>query len=665
MNQNAKQLKQEVNKLEFLGISTMPIKVTKAPLLTGWSDPTFTVSLDDWDRYIEQGYQLGIITGKKSGITVIDIDFISESVYGTDPSTFPDTYTVRTPSGSLHKYYEYCQDIHQSQNGLKNLPKVDIRNDGGQVGAPPSIMHYQKAYETGPVVIDGAYEVVSGSITELAPFPIDLFQEYITQPIQSTHTPHIFANTPGDDFELTTSWDSILQPLGWVRGHTDRRGSTHWSRPGKDAGETSATTRVCDDGRERLFVFSTNAQPFEAYDATSKNSYTKIKAYSQIHTNGDYFATVRELREQGYGEPKSEETPQEKKYKTINPADILSLDQLLSTNFPPASFAVEPFFELNAINLLSAPPNNWKSWFLFDMALKLSTGEKWLDTFATTKHKLLIVNEEDTKPRVQERMNLLSASGGNVYFYVMTGFKLTQDSVKEMVDYCVSQGITVVMLDSLRAVHNANENDSTSMQEVMDILKVFIRSGITVIATHHHKKKPKDGDRYDDAEATRGSTAINAAISGHMSLEEVRTEEDLIVIVKHLKSKATEKLKPFETKVIFDRDDKQKICNIRFEYNNFVVSELFAVQKAGDEILNYLKEFNSWVSAKELITKASYSEKMVREALRTLKDKSLIFASTRKEIGENAVGKGAGNALFYLYRDINDEEQKDLSLDNW
>jgi P4 family phage/plasmid primase-like protien len=81
---------------------------------------------------------IGIVTGKASNITVVDIDSAraEETVMKLASSNggLGRCWTVRTFKG-LHLYYRYTDSIKTSTN--KKL-EVDIRNDGGCVFAPPT-----------------------------------------------------------------------------------------------------------------------------------------------------------------------------------------------------------------------------------------------------------------------------------------------------------------------------------------------------------------------------------------------------------------------------------------------------------------------------------------------------------------------------------------------
>ena len=103
----------------------------------------------------EQAYQyfeknpednMGLVTGKISGITVIDIDG-EEGFEALKEANIklPKTVIVKTPRG-WHYYYKYHPELKQGANRLK---KVDIRNDGGYVVIPPSAIngvHYENDY---------------------------------------------------------------------------------------------------------------------------------------------------------------------------------------------------------------------------------------------------------------------------------------------------------------------------------------------------------------------------------------------------------------------------------------------------------------------------------------------------------------------------------------
>ena len=84
---------------------------------------------------------IGVACGSISGITVIDVDgpegiASSKQVHGV-----PDTHMVKTPNG-YHLYFQFNPGFHTGAGFMEGL---DVRNDGGYVVAPPSVVD-GKAY---------------------------------------------------------------------------------------------------------------------------------------------------------------------------------------------------------------------------------------------------------------------------------------------------------------------------------------------------------------------------------------------------------------------------------------------------------------------------------------------------------------------------------------
>jgi hypothetical protein len=115
----------------------------------------FTKSLIDINKF-----NIGIPCGKINNILVIDLDFYSKSkngdTYDFNPNESPfintfgenyidifNTYTVHTPSGGIHLYFLYDEDIKTSTNSQH---QIDIRSDNSYVVGSTSKIN-QKEYK--------------------------------------------------------------------------------------------------------------------------------------------------------------------------------------------------------------------------------------------------------------------------------------------------------------------------------------------------------------------------------------------------------------------------------------------------------------------------------------------------------------------------------------
>lgn len=142
--------------------SVIPLKNDKRPAISSWS--AFQTEHADenqinawWNKNPKAN--IGIVTGKISGITVVDIDNKGDKV--TPLESFPETFTVQTPSGGYHLYYRYNVDIKQTVNTFPQFPFVDIRNDGGYVVA------------SGSSLPNGGYKTIKD--IPIIDFPVSLF----------------------------------------------------------------------------------------------------------------------------------------------------------------------------------------------------------------------------------------------------------------------------------------------------------------------------------------------------------------------------------------------------------------------------------------------------------------------------------------------------------
>ena len=102
----------------------------KLPIYEAWQDrPPITEA--DAREFVEIGYNLGLRTGSRSGVFVIDDD---QAKHPDDPRTFeppPTGFVIDSPTGSAHHYYRFVDGVRNSANTI--APHVDVRGEGGYV----------------------------------------------------------------------------------------------------------------------------------------------------------------------------------------------------------------------------------------------------------------------------------------------------------------------------------------------------------------------------------------------------------------------------------------------------------------------------------------------------------------------------------------------------
>ena len=150
------------------------------------SDPDIIRS---WFTTTYKGWGVGIATGKlrDSYLFVLDVDD-REQFRGSDTladleaehGPLPATVTVHTPSGGKHLYFRSNTNI-RNDAGKRLGPGLDIRGEGGQVLAPPTLHPNGKPY---------IEDVEHGFNTPPAIAPDWLTQRLTVEPKIDRHQPH-------------------------------------------------------------------------------------------------------------------------------------------------------------------------------------------------------------------------------------------------------------------------------------------------------------------------------------------------------------------------------------------------------------------------------------------------------------------------------------------
>lgn len=149
----------------------------KAPLVAGAFDGESEELIQKW---VQEGGNVGTLTGSKSGIAVIDIDNhngvdglgnLKEFLEMYD-ITLPKTQVIKTPSGGLHYYFKLDEKYNETQfiQNHSQLEGVDFQTHGRYVVAPPS-------------QIDGKYYEVVRDV-ELAELPDKWLEMFTDKTIQ-------------------------------------------------------------------------------------------------------------------------------------------------------------------------------------------------------------------------------------------------------------------------------------------------------------------------------------------------------------------------------------------------------------------------------------------------------------------------------------------------
>lgn len=122
----------------------------KHPRISKWQEVATTdqdTIIKYWQKWPDSN--IGIVTGKKNGVFVLDIDIKDNGHESLEQLTdhfgpLPDTVEQITGSGGSHYLFKYKEGIGNKTN---LMPGIDIRGDGGFIVVAPSIHESGRKYE--------------------------------------------------------------------------------------------------------------------------------------------------------------------------------------------------------------------------------------------------------------------------------------------------------------------------------------------------------------------------------------------------------------------------------------------------------------------------------------------------------------------------------------
>lgn len=299
------------------GWRVVPIKPgEKSPSLLEWQNAATTdtdLIRDWWTRWPAHG--IGIVTGVQSGIFVLDVD-VADGKRGDETladlehqhGKLGDTVETITGSGGRHLYYRMPRGsllddppVIHNDAGKRLGPGLDVRGEGGQVLAPPTLHPNGRRYEWEALSDPEAVEVA-----DAPPWLVELLTVIPDQAKARRCSAPAPAGVerPGDRWARTVEWADLLVAdgatyLGTRIEHKTKTPYEAWARPGVD--HLSATLYY--KGSDVLKVFTSEwrvASPVtgEITVLEQEATYTKFGYYAATRHGGDQTAAARQLAEQ-------------------------------------------------------------------------------------------------------------------------------------------------------------------------------------------------------------------------------------------------------------------------------------------------------------------------------------------------------------------------------
>lgn len=189
-----------------------------------------------------------------------------------------------------------------------------------------------------------------------------------------------------------------------------------------------------------------------------------------------------------------------------------SLADMIAEPPPEAQFVVAGgILSKGGRLLISGAPKVGKSIFVENLALSISAGIPFLRMFGIDDEKpyrVLLLDRELSERSLYDRLQALvkdrpgyQAAVDNLLIDQTTLFKLDQPGAKEtLLGMIRANNVDVIIFDTAYKFFSGDIESAKNVSKAFDTLdQVIAETGVSVVLTHHHRKKP--GDRNGKVEA--------------------------------------------------------------------------------------------------------------------------------------------------------------------
>jgi hypothetical protein len=332
------------------GYSIIPVDTKTKQAAIEWAKfQTEKATEEDVKNWFKLNFNVGIVTGKISGIVVVDIDPGKGGSLQDWLKEYPTDYVVETGSGGAHCYYEYPKEIDHIGNLVGFRPGYDLRADGGYVVGPGSIHPVTKL----------PYKFLSRGFKSRFNFGSDINsgREESDSPDRGSWLSLAFS----EGAEQGTRNDSLAKLVGYFAG--------------KSVPQDVALEIVKLWNKQ-----NTEALELKEIETTVKSIY-KTEARNKTSKAGD--------KDEGFL--------------------FMPLEEFM-TKFAEheMTWCVQDWLPDQTIAMCVAPPESYKTWLLLDLAVSVASGLPFLGIFpVVNKGPVLIIQQEDFAGQTAQRLEVV------------------------------------------------------------------------------------------------------------------------------------------------------------------------------------------------------------------------------------------------------------------
>jgi len=197
------------------------------------------------------------------------------------------------------------------------------------------------------------------------------------------------------------------------------------------------------------------------------------------------------------------------------------IPDIITMDIPPIEYLVDGIIARETITLWTGSDNAGKTFLMQSMAVAVAVGGQFLGRICR-RSPVLYLDFENPSFVVQSRLR--NIAGGPIPDLKVWGTWNEQQPPQignELLLTIAKESKPLIIVDPFRYAHGAEENDSTEMMAVMQMLRWCAAAGGAVVILHHPAKT--------DGSTGRGSSAIKGAVDVAY-LQELSPESGLITL---------------------------------------------------------------------------------------------------------------------------------------
>jgi predicted ATP-dependent serine protease len=219
--------------------------------------------------------------------------------------------------------------------------------------------------------------------------------------------------------------------------------------------------------------------------------------------------------------------PHETEFRPLPVSDFL--DTALEND--AIEWILEDYLPTGGLVILAGKPKEGKTTLTYELVVKVAKGQPFLGR-TTAKCGVLVLGLEEHPRDMGLRLRGLTPDGLDNLFIYAKPLSPTADTLEEIKQFVMSNGIKLILIDTLGAFWNVrDENDAAEVgRAVKPILDLARTSGACVLLIHHARKS--EGTFGDEI---RGSGALFAAVDVALILKrhEVETQRTLRAVSRY------------------------------------------------------------------------------------------------------------------------------------